>query len=77
MHGFQVRFRSFEDVRDFVFLASDQRFDVTVYSGSSQADGKSLMILLGLDYSQPLWVHCACDADAARAFSEQIQRFRV
>ena len=77
MHSFEVRFRSFEDVRDFVFLASDQRFDVTVYSGSSQADGKSLMIMLGLDYSQPLWVCCSCDAEAARNFVEQTKRFRV
>ena len=77
MHSFQVRFRSFEDVRDFVFLASAQCFDVTVHSGSSHADGKSLMVLLGLDYSQPLWVHCSCDGAQAHGFMEQTKRFCV
>ena len=77
MHTFQVRFRSFEDVREFVFLASTQSFDITVCSGDSQADGKSLMVLLSLDYSQPLWVQCSCDGAAAHDFAEKTKRFHV
>ena len=77
MHSFQVIFRSFEDVRDFVFLASAQSFDVTVCSGDSRADGKSLMVMLSLDYSHPLWVTCACDQEQARDFAQAVQRFRV
>ena len=77
MHGFRVVFRSFEDVRDFVFLASAQSFDVTVFSGGSHADGKSLMVMLGLDYSQPLWVQCSCGQEQTYAFAEAAQKFRV
>ena len=77
MHSFQVIFRSFEDVRDFVFLASAQSFDITVCSGDSHADGKSLMVMLSLDYSRPMWVQCACDSIAAHDFVEQTERFCV
>lgn len=77
MCSFQVSFHSFEDVRDFVFLASTQSFDVTVYSGSSHADGKSMMVMLGLDYSQPLWVQCSCEGAQAQDFVEQAKRFCV
>ena len=77
MQGFNVMFRSFEDVRDFVFLATDQNFDVTVFSGGSHADGKSLMVMLGLDYSQPVWVQCSCGEEQTIAFAEAAQRFCV
>lgn len=77
MQSFQVAFRSFADVRDFVSLASAQSFEITVYSGSNHADGKSLMVMLGLDYSQPMWVHCACDPARAREFAENARCFRV
>ena len=77
MHSFQVTLRSFEDVRDFVFLAAAQSFEITVYSGENHADGKSLMVMLSLDYSQPMWVCCSCDMEQARGFMEAAGRFRV
>ncbi len=77
MHSFQVTLRSFEDVRDFVFLASAQCFDITVCSGENHADGKSMMVMLSLDYSHPLWVTCTCDQEQARDFAQAVQRFRV
>ncbi len=77
MTVFQVVFRSFEDVRDFVFLASAQSFDVSVSSGDNTADAKSLMVVLGLDYSQPLTVRAGGDAAECAVFLESASRFRV
>ena len=77
MHSFQVTLRSFEDVRDFVFLAAAQRFEITVYSGENHADGKSLMVMLSLDYSQPLKVGANCAKEEFLHFREAAARFVV
>ena len=75
MHSFQVALHSFEDVRDFVFLAAAQCFEITVHSGENHANGKSLMVMLSLDYSRPMWVRCFCDAEQAHGFMQAAQRF--
>ncbi len=77
MHAFQVVFHSFEDVRDFVFLASAQGFDITVSSGGNTADAKSLMVMLGLDYSHPLTVCTYGSGPECAAFLESASRFCV
>ena len=77
MHTFRVEFRSFEDVRDFVVLASTQPFDLSVCSGSHCVDGKSIMVMLSLDYSHPLQVNISCDQESCLQFLEETARFRV
>ena len=77
MHSFRVEFRSFEDVRDFVFLSMTRPYDITVSNGNHTVDAKSLMVMFSLDYSRPLEVRADCsDAD----FSELLEitaNFRV
>ena len=77
MDTFRVEFRSFEDVREFVFLAMAQPFDITVSSGSRAVDAKSLMIMFSLDYSRPLEVRGACSEAEFASFAEQAAKFRV
>ena len=77
MHTFRVAFRSFEDVRDFVFLSMAQRFDITVSSGNRTVDAKSMMVMFSLDYSRPLEVRAECSAAEFSAFAEQAAKFRV
>lgn len=77
MHTFRVAFRSFEDVRDFVFLAMDQGFDITVSSGNRTVDAKSMMVMFSLDYSRPLEVRAACSEAEFTSFAEQAAKFRV
>ena len=77
MDRFEVAFHSFEDVRDFVFLASRQSFDISLTSGGNTADGKSLMVVLGLDYSHPLEVRLYGSPAENAAFAEAASRFRV
>ena len=77
MHSFEVVFRSFEDVRDFVVLASAQAFVVFVTGGNHRVDGKSMMVMLSLYYSQPLQVSASCDREEFLHFMEAAARFRV
>ena len=77
MHTFRVEFRSFEDVRDFVFLAMAQPYDITVSNGDHTVDAKSLMVMFSLDYSRPLEVRGDCSAADFSAFAEQATKFRV
>lgn len=77
MHTFQVVFRSFEDVWDFVRLASSQRFGITVANGSDTVDAKSLMVMFSLDYTRPLEVRGYCTPEEFSVFAEQAAKFRV
>lgn len=77
MHTFRVEFRSFEDVRDFVFLALTQPYDITVSCGNRTVDAKSMMVMFSLDYSRPLEVRADCSEAEFASFAEQTARFRV
>lgn len=74
---FKVAFRSFEDVRDFVVLAAAQPFEVTVSNSWQRVDGKSLMVMFSLDYSQPLKVGADCTEEEFLRFRESAARFVV
>ena len=74
---FKVAFHSFEDVRDFVFLAVAQPFDVTVSNSWQGVNGKSLMVMFSLDYSQPLKVGANCAEEEFLHFREAAARFVV
>ena len=75
MDTFQVVFRSFEDVRDFVSLAMAQPYDITVSNGDHTVDAKSVMVMFSLDYSRPLEVRSSSAYLAA--FAELAAKFRV
>jgi len=77
MHTFEVAFHSFEDVRDFVFLASARPYDIHVCSGNHCVDAKSMMVMLSLDYSRPLRVMASCDQEEFPRLLEAAARFRV
>ena len=77
MDTFQVAFRSFEDVRDFVSLAMAQPYDITVSNGFHTVDAKSMMVMFSLDYSRPLEVRGNCTASDFAAFAECAAKFRV
>ena len=77
MHTFPVEFRSFEDVRDFVFLSMTRKFHVSVSNGHQTVDAKSLMVMFSLDYSHPLEVRAECSAAEFASFAEQAAKFRV
>ena len=77
MHTFPVEFRSFEDVRDFVFLSMTRKFPISVSNGHQTVDAKSLMVMFSLDYSHPLEVRVECSDAEFSDFLELTARFRV
>lgn len=67
MHQFTIRFRSFEDVQQFVDLATQFSFPIIVGNDSYHVNGTSFMGMFSLDYSRALTVTLTCsDEDAAR-----------
>ncbi len=72
MHRFEVRFRSFSDVQEFVFWATKQPFEITVTNGRHTVDAKSLMVMFSLDYSRPMQACAHCTAEEfSRLLREQ------
>jgi len=64
MQEFDITIRSFEEVQDFVALATVQPFEISVGNTHQQVNAKSFMGMFSLDYSQPIHVRAQCsDAD--------------
>ena len=60
MREFYISLRSFDQVQEFVRLACQQNFDVTVGNDCQSINGKDLMGMFSLDYSRPLQVKMHC-----------------
>ena len=72
---FHVKMRSFEDIQDFVSLASQQPFDITVGTDEQDISAKSLMAVLGLNFRQPVLVQMECDDAQFSNFCAAAARF--
>ena len=68
MHHFNIRIRSFSQVRDFVALAMVQPFDVLVGNDKQQINGKSFMGMFSLDYNRPVCVSVRCSEEEFKIF---------
>ena len=77
MQQFEAVFRSFQDVQDFVFLATMQPFEIFVSNDWQKVNAKSLMLMFSLDYTRPLKVSALCSAEAFAPFQEAAKRFQV
>ena len=70
MREFYISIHSFQQVQDFVRLACDQNFDVTVGNAYQCINGKDLMGMFSLDYSRPLQVKMHCSEEAYLQFKQ-------
>ena len=77
MQQFDVVFRSFQDVQDFVFLAISQPFEIFVGNDWQMVNAKSLMMMFSVDYTRPLKVSGICTAEEFLPFREAALRFQV
>ena len=75
MEEFRIQFRSFQDVQDFVTLATRQPFQVFVNNSSEAIRATSLMALVGLDHSRPILVSSDCSDGTFAEFRRQAGRF--
>lgn len=72
---FSITIHSFEDVQDFVSLATVQPFRILVGNDHQQVNAKSFMGMFGLDYRRPLIVTVDCEEAEFQQFRQAASRF--
>lgn len=77
MHQFHVRFRTSQDVQDFIAWATVQPYTITVGNANYRVNGSSFMGMFTLDHSRPLSVHVSCSEEAFGRLLEEADRFLV
>ena len=75
MQEFHIALKSFQEVREFVALATVQPFRVLVGNEAQQVNAKSFMGMVSLDYSRPLLVRADCDSPAMQTFRSVVSKF--
>ena len=75
MQEFSVALSSFQEVKDFVELATVQPFRILVGNDRRRVNGKSFMGMFSLDYSEPLKVRVDCKEDQFFQFRQAAARF--
>ena len=75
MQEFHISIHSFQEVQEFISVATVQPFPVLVGNDVQQVNGKSFIGMVSLDYSRPLLVRADCDADAMKGFRKTVSKF--
>ena len=75
MKEFTINIHSFEDVQEFVSLATVQPFRVLVGNDRYRVSGKSFMGMFSLDCSEPLQVRMDCSQEEYDNFRKSAKRF--
>ena len=75
MQEFHISLHSFQDVQEFISLATVQPFAVLVGNDIQQVNGKSFIGMVSLDYSRPLRVCADCDSQALSSFQKIVAKF--
>ena len=60
-------------VREFVDIANEKDFSITLKAGDIAVDGKSIMSVFGLDLTKPVTMEA--DTKSAFTFLKQIDKF--
>ena len=75
MQEFHISLHSFQEVQEFISLATVQPFSVFVGNDVQQVNGKSFIGMVSLDYSRPLLVRADCDNSALESFQQTVSKF--
>ena len=75
MQKFDIMIHSRQEVQEFVSLAAQQPFRVTVGNDSQSIDGKDFMGMFSLDYDLPVQVRADCTEEECRQFMAKAARF--
>ena len=70
MQEFDIVICSIHQIQQFVSLAMNQPFEITVGNNRQQISGKDFMGMCTLDYSKPLHVSARCSEEDFRSFRE-------
>ena len=77
MKQFDIVLRSFEDVQDFVEIATVQPFRVLVGNDRTRVNAKSFMGLFSLDFNQPVHVRADCTDEECQRFRDALGKYLV
>lgn len=75
MQNFYIKLRSFQEVQEFISIATVQPFAVLVGNEAQQVNGKSFIGMVSLDHTRPLLVQADCDLPAVEGFRNVVQKF--
>lgn len=75
MKQFDIALRSFQDVQDFVSVATVQPYRVLAGNSHSWVNAKSFMGMFSLDFARLVQVRVDCDEDACCRFKQAAARF--
>ena len=75
MKQFDIVLRSFEDVQDFVEIATVQPFRVLVGNDRTRVNAKSFMGLFSLDFNQPVHVRADCTDEECQRFQAALKKY--
>ena len=75
MKQFDIVLRSFQDVQDFVEMATVQPFRVLVGNDRARVNAKSFMGMFSLDYNAPLQVRADCSDEECQQFKAKAAKF--
>ena len=75
MKQFDIELHSFEDVQDFVEVATVQPFRVVVGNDRTLVNAKSFMGMFSLDFSEPVHVRADCTEEECGRFQQAAARF--
>lgn len=75
MQKFHISLRTFQDVQEFIALATIQPFAILVGNDAQQVNGKSFIGMVSLDYSRPVQVQADCDCQAWQSFRNVVNKF--
>ena len=77
MKQFDVFLENFEDVQEFVALATVQPFRIVVGNDRSRVNAKSFMGMFSLDLTTPVQVRADCTDEQCAGFKQAASRFLV
>ena len=75
MKQFDIVLHSFEDVQEFVEIATIQPFNVLVGNDRSRVNAKSFMGMFSLNYSEPIQVRADCSDADCEQFKSSLAKF--
>ena len=75
MKQFDICLHSFEDIQDFVALATVQPFRILVGNDRTRVNAKSFMGMFSLDLTDPVQVRADCTEEQYADFKQAVARF--
>ena len=75
MKQFDIILHSFDEVQDFVEVATVQPFRVVVGNNRTLVNAKSFMGMFSLDFSEPVHVRADCTEEECSRFKQAAAKF--